>query len=420
MTFTKLQNILEEKFGANRLADIAKEFDVTPQVVSNWKSRDQVPYKYVRILRKKIDKLENSKRLNIDQSNPFSNIHESRYSLEGAIFPSESEISIQELMEKLFNDIVENLKLFLTIPVVVTAITAVHVQYFVEPVFISNLKFLPIESEKSTASKVQGIASSFGFDIGGGSSNSSLSSANMYPEIIKSRTLAKYLLKEKFFSEKMNKILPLFTIMSGGDSLNNKDSSHAINYLATSVLQNISVHKPRGTNLLTLTVKSSEPKLSADIALSVINLVNEIQKRFQSKSINEKRFFIESRMAEVSLGLSKAEEHLKLFRESNRSVMSSPSLMLEQSRLLREVEVQTQIYITLKSQYELVKIEEIGNANSVEILDPPEVPLLRSLPNKKFRVFVSLFLSILFSTIVIFLIGRYNIKKNIFGFLKNT
>ncbi len=120
------------------------------------------------------------------------------------------------------------------------------------------------------------------------------------------------------------------------------------------------------------------------------------------------------------MGLSKAEENLKLFRESNRSVMSSPSLMLEQSRLVREVEVQTQIYITLKSQYELVKIEEIGNANSVEILDPPEVPLLRSLPNKKFRVFVSLFLSILFSTIVIFLIGKYNIKKNIFGILKNT
>ena len=30
------------------MADIARELDVTPQVVSNWKSRNIVPYKYVR------------------------------------------------------------------------------------------------------------------------------------------------------------------------------------------------------------------------------------------------------------------------------------------------------------------------------------------------------------------------------------
>ena len=58
MKFTELQKILEDKLGIIRLADIARELDVTPQVVSNWKSRDQVPYKNVKKLREKIRSLK--------------------------------------------------------------------------------------------------------------------------------------------------------------------------------------------------------------------------------------------------------------------------------------------------------------------------------------------------------------------------
>ena len=57
MTYKEIQNIIKEKFGATRPADIARELGVTPQVVSNWKKRDQVPYKYVKLLRKKSENL---------------------------------------------------------------------------------------------------------------------------------------------------------------------------------------------------------------------------------------------------------------------------------------------------------------------------------------------------------------------------
>ena len=36
MTFKEVQNFFEKKFGVNHLADIARELNVTPQVVSNW------------------------------------------------------------------------------------------------------------------------------------------------------------------------------------------------------------------------------------------------------------------------------------------------------------------------------------------------------------------------------------------------
>ena len=39
------------------MADIARELGVSPQAVSNWKARDHVPYKYVKILREKIENI---------------------------------------------------------------------------------------------------------------------------------------------------------------------------------------------------------------------------------------------------------------------------------------------------------------------------------------------------------------------------
>ena len=60
MKFTELRKIMDEIFGTSLLSDIAKEFGVTPQVVSNWKSRDKVPYKYVIQLRETLGYLNSN------------------------------------------------------------------------------------------------------------------------------------------------------------------------------------------------------------------------------------------------------------------------------------------------------------------------------------------------------------------------
>ena len=54
MKFTELQEILKDSLGIEKLADIARELNVTPQVVNNWKSKNNVPYKKVKFLRQKL------------------------------------------------------------------------------------------------------------------------------------------------------------------------------------------------------------------------------------------------------------------------------------------------------------------------------------------------------------------------------
>ena len=72
--------------------------------------------------------------------------------------------------------------------------------------------------------------------------------------------------------------------------------------------------------------------------------------------------------------LIKSEQGLKLFSEKNRQI-SSPALQLQLDRFEREVDTQKGVYLTLKQQLELAKIEEVQAVTIVQVLDKPQVPL---------------------------------------------
>ena len=133
MTFNELVDLMH-KIGIHSLANIARELNASPQSVSNWKSRNQVPYKYVKILREKIDRIGNTNRLNIDNSIPYSVISERGQYARSSSFHQGDEISMVKLFNDLFNKISNNIKLFVSIPIDISILTIVHVQYFVEPV----------------------------------------------------------------------------------------------------------------------------------------------------------------------------------------------------------------------------------------------------------------------------------------------
>ena len=75
--------------------------------------------------------------------------------------------------------------------------------------------------------------------------------------------------------------------------------------------------------------------------------------------------------------------------DRNRRIENSPTLLLEQQRLNREVTVLTGVFTTLKQQLETTKIEEVKESEYVIILDKPEVPLLRSKPQRTKMVIMS-------------------------------
>ena len=111
--------------------------------------------------------------------------------------------------------------------------------------------------------------------------------------------------------------------------------------------------------------------------------------------------FIEERKEQVKVILTKAENNLKNFRSKNRKVIDSPDLQLELERFLRDVEIQTQIYITLNQQYEIARIDELKETPSVLILDEGFSPLEKSEPKRKLIVIISFLFGCSFGTIYV-------------------
>ena len=104
------------------------------------------------------------------------------------------------------------------------------------------------------------------------------------------------------------------------------------------------------------------------------------------------REFIEKRHQEVEFELKRTEEELQEFRQRNRNVSESPELQMELERLMREVEIQTQVYITLQQQYELARIEEVKETPSVIILDGGKPAVKKDKPNRKSILAISMLL----------------------------
>tara|TARA_Y100000590_G_C15422554_1_gene901986 strand:- start:209 stop:808 length:600 start_codon:yes stop_codon:yes gene_type:complete len=104
----------------------------------------------------------------------------------------------------------------------------------------------------------------------------------------------------------------------------------------------------------------------------------------------------------VENDLKKSEQRLKTFREKNRQIIS-PALQLEQDYLSRDVEIQKDIYLTLRQQQELAKIEEVEKASIIQVLDNPQVPLGPTNKNVRLSVMLAFVLGMGLGVIIAFI-----------------
>ena len=173
----------------------------------------------------------------------------------------------------------------------------------------------------------------------------------------------------------------------------------------------ISINKNKKNDILVITVSMNNANLVYEVALAVVEEIDKIQKRITLSRVKEKLSFISNRMENISINLVDAEENLKKFRQNNRNIIGSPGLLLEEDRLKREVISLERVYTTLKSQYEITRIEEIGSNKLIMILDNPEVPIMRISPKRKNSVmtagFFGFFVSVFFTYFSSFIIDIY-------------
>jgi len=366
MRFTEFESIMNS-LGIDTLAEIARALNTSPQAVSNWKARDQVPYH----IANKINNLGNNNSDDIittqsETLSPFAS--------------QKNDISISDILIKL----AQQLKIILLAPFVTVFLTFTYVLFILEPIYESSATIL-LPENKGNMGGFSGLASQFGVNVPG-SADIDLSSPSLFPELIKSRVFAERILIKIFYSAKFQKELPLIAILSSDSSIKNLDNER-ITQQTMIAFQNMVQFNNEG-KFSKLIISSPEPEFAQKLNILVLDELKSLNRFFKSQHVNEKTTFIENRIKSVESDLLLSEKLLRSFREQNRQ-LSSPALKLEQERLARNVEVQKEIFLTLKQQLELSKIEEIQGASIVQVLDRPNLPLGASNKNIKFSLLLA-------------------------------
>jgi uncharacterized protein involved in exopolysaccharide biosynthesis len=275
----------------------------------------------------------------------------------------------------------------------------------VTPYYLSTISLYPAGEIAETSSilggNLKGVAETFG--IGG------LGAAPTYniPDIINSRRLKKDIVlkswpnslylngsnmikyweidKSTWFAPKkwISKLLP-----SGGFSAD--PYKQHIETAIENLSELISVDE-EVSGLITVSVLMEDPELAASIANYIAEFVKDFISVEQHRETVKNKAFIYDQQMQGKEGLALSEEELTEFRKQHPIALDTPDLQLTRGRLIRNIEENQAVYVTLRQQYEMAKIEEAKENLLVNILDFAEPAVNKAKPKRILIVILSFF-----------------------------
>ncbi len=232
------------------------------------------------------------------------------------------------------------------------------------------------------------LASMAGVSVGGGKSWNEL-----YPQIIVSEAVLKSVIYKKYKSEEFKDSVNLIEYFE----FDNKDPKKNYDKTFEALAKLLEINADKKTRVLTLSMVLDESQLAADIINTILFRLDDFIRNKRISSASERRKWIDQRLSDVKSDLAKGENSLKDFRERNRVIMGSPQLLLEQQRLIREVEINSTVFIELKKQLELAKIDEINTMPIINVLDAARQTTIKDSPKRSVIVIMMFLLSLLLS-----------------------
>ena len=290
------------------------------------------------------------------------------------------------------------------------------------PFYQSTTTMYPaLETENSggiLGSSIAGLAESYGL--------MGLGSAPTYniPDIVLSRRIKKNIILSNWKSntypdssnlikfweiDKPNKFSPFIILdllkplfPSGGGFSTSADKIHLEN--AIEKLQKLISVSEEQSGLIVVSVLMEDPALASDITNYIADYVKNFISYEQEKEAIKKKEFIYSQMLSAKGDLSESEFKLTNFIKRNPLALGNPDLQLQQGRLVREIEENQAVYITLRQQYEIAKIEAEEDKLFINILDKGDIAVRKSKPKRLLILLSSIMLGMMSS--VLYLLYR--------------
>ena len=271
----------------------------------------------------------------------------------------------------------------ITAPLLAAFVTGI-VSFFIRPSYTATAKFVPeTATQTRLPSNIAGLASQLGLSLGSEASKS----PKFYAEVLRSRELMEHVLLSRYADptpEHPDSATLLHILRVSGRS-----AADSLSRGVQKLDELIAVRVSTPTNIVTLDVDAHDPALAAAIANRFIDYLNAFNTESRQSQAREQRRFVEQRVADGERELRNAEEDLRVFYERNRSWQQSPQRTFEEGRLRRQVDVRQEVYLTLKREYEMARIEEVNDTPVITVIDAATPPTKKSKPKRLLLVAVA-------------------------------
>ena len=361
-------------FGFRRNYQVAEYFNVTPQTLSGWIKSGEIPPKH--LIKYKTEVLETQEKSKTKSTSVNPDIHNQ--------IDKRNKFSWYRTKSVLKR----NIKILFLLQLITVFFTTTYVFLIADPVYTSISKVLPISEDGSSSNGFSGMAAQLGINI-------PLTIGGTVPWDEMS------ILSEEYDTKKYGK-KSLKEILISENSFEKYSDQDRKNRTLIELKKMINIVKDRLSPVVTLEISAFEPFFSAELSKSLIQKSGEIQRQLKTNRVRQKRLFIEERLIEVSSEMKKMEKELREFREFNRNISTSPSLTMKVQEMGREIDLQNSLYVTLKTQHEKAKIDEVERDDMVQVIDGPNIPAKLTSPRRGLSLVLSIFFGFFMGIFVIF------------------
>jgi uncharacterized protein involved in exopolysaccharide biosynthesis len=282
------------------------------------------------------------------------------------------------------------------------------------PWYEAQVKILPPTRDSSKLNMYSGLASLVGINFLGFGYDKQV----QYPEIIESNFVLDKILENKFKTSLYEKPVSLFQFWDTTIDSSEDDWKHELFEKSKKRLRSeyISTSIDKKSSILTLFVSApKDPMLASEMANFIIKQIDIYNKYFRKIKARDQSDFISKGLAEAKENMEISMQALQTFMEKNKNT-SSPEKKLLLERLQTEMDVQKSIYLELRKQLEISKIEEIKETETLDILEYAQTPVFKIKPKRIVIVLFSMITGFLLSLIYIPLSESI---KSFIGRLKN-
>lgn len=267
--------------------------------------------------------------------------------------------------------------------IAMVALLAIAALLLIPPIYTASASFVTNSSSPSLSlgGAASGLRSMGGFasQLGIGRPSDPSESPKFYTQLIGSRELRTRLLETRFADPRTP---------AAGDSarlqdllrIKHDDPERKRELALKALSQSIRSTHDEETNLVTLKVTTEWRHLSAAVANRTLELVDQFNREQRSSRAREKRDYLERRSELARSELLNAEQRQRSFYEQNRSWKSSPTLVLQEANLQREVDRAAELQLALQQQLETARIEEANDAALLTVVDSSVPPRKAAWP----------------------------------------